>query len=77
MFNNNVYPGGGKEYPLFQCQILYTPTLYVASKIVYPPLKWYTPPKVKNKTPYYIFLWCFKLFWYMGFRPFFSRKTGL
>ena len=76
MFNNNVYPGGGKESHFFNVKFC-IPQPYMLRQKLYTPLKWYTPPKVKNKTPYYVFLWCFKLFWYMGFRPFFSRKTGL
>ena len=28
-----------------------------------PPPKMVHPPKVKIKTPYYAFLWCFKPFW--------------
>ena len=76
MFNNNVNPGGGKN-PTFSMSNFVYPNPICCVKNCIPPLKWYTPPKVKNKTPYYVFLWCFKLFWYMGFRPFFSRKTGL
>ena len=67
VFNNNVYPGGGKiplfQYqisyiPLFQYQISYTPQMLRQKR--YTPLKWYPPPLIKKiKTPCYAFLWCF------------------
>ena len=48
MFNNNVNPGGGKN-PTFSMSNFVYPNPICCVKNCIPPLKWYTPPKVKTK----------------------------